>query len=79
MYKIVTNSSRLAQTRRPMSTTSNATVRKGGLSKLTLGALFVAAAGMAYYNNRSDTKTEKSKFTTKKFPYTFALITKKNF
>lgn len=64
MYKFSTNSRRLLmnQSRRAMSTNTNATVRKSGLSKITLGALFVTAAGMAYYNNTGKRTTEKGKF-----------------
>lgn len=64
MYKLSTNSRRLLmnQSRRAMSINTNATVRKSGLSKITLGALFVTAAGMAYYNNTGKRTTEKGKF-----------------
>lgn len=49
MYKVSLNNripvNRPVQARRPMSTS----VRKGGISKLLVGGLFLSAAGMAYY------------------------------
>ena len=62
MYR--TMNTRLVKSQLPVQarllSTHQQQVRKGGMSKVLLGTLFVTAAGFAYYANTSTTDQRKS-------------------